>query len=1122
MSGKSTHPSSVPASMLWKNSLDLLRKGASDVANSVQNSVQQVVAEANLGGGLVGGGTSGSSTSGRGEPTETTHDVSTEELNTLNMRLKRAYKREKEANSVLLAERGAVVAFLTQAGILKPQASDATSNSGDDSADTKPAPPSLPIGELQQDFLIREWGLYLRRLGNEEAAERALKVSAALSDETASTAQIETARQATIEPSSFGSNSWDKKEKETVMEKTRVLIEKFKVFQVEKRAVEDFLAAERATTETLRHQIQDLEQQASQQAIAFAAAVSSAAASSAAPLLPPPPSPSQSLSHSLSTESVLQASLAEIEVLKKEILELRESKKTLQSNEAAALSRMVGEVASMRQEGRTVIESLHGELSASRAHVSALERDLYEAKSALSDATAQVAAAQARQAEAELKSTLAASHTGESLSSATDLKQVLEQTEIERDSARAALESARASADDARSEAESARYEAQHAKRREADARTEAASTLDELNSLRSRFDAIRDERDQAMRDYMKIVSEQSNKTAALEDERTTLDETLLNLSRIQEAAEARETTLSSEISTLTDSLTREREAQRTAQKLLDDAISQLSQHQTMFEESKAAKETEIVSLKAKIEEILMKHSLQVDELKNSHKSLVEELSAKIASEKESGDMRSVLALARAKEDALAELNDEVEALRSQASRVKNRNDALESQLTSLQAESTVHISEISSLRAVSDNQQLQLTDMKASLSKASASLLEKERDCKELKDKVVDMEETMRSIVAANASAGAEGSRLSSDLSDLQLQLAEAKEELLKSQESRARVMEKAKAKLREQKQEHSSQLAEFEERANATEQSLRDELVAANGSLVKMRAEAEAALAEATADASRAAESSSQRISELEAAADELRAQARDAARSNARSLASVRKEADDALRVSGEREAELRALKSQAAQSNAALTAERDSLTRRLRALQITLDEERAKISSAEVAAVAIAEAKLSERLAGLDEQRDADKSIIADIRREAEVSLSRVREDLRQAEAAVQEAKAETNRSNAIRSGLLERVKLMQTHQRESQGQIEAAKTMIAQLNAQIAMQHTGGGSGGGGGGASSATSSGAAALASFLTPPPSSYSSTPPQIKEIGKRGMGLGSPANAGRSPRVV
>lgn len=1114
-SGKSTHPSSVPASMLWKNSLDLLRKGASDVANSVQNSVQQVVAEANLGGGLVGGGTSGSSTSGRGEPTETTHDVSNEELNTLNMRLKRAYKREKEANSVLLAERGAVVAFLTQAGILKPQASDATSNSGDDSADTKPAPPSLPIGELQQDFLIREWGLYLRRLGNEEAAERALKVSAALSDETASTAQIETARQATLEPSSFGSNSWDKKEKETVMEKTRVLIEKFKVFQVEKRAVEDFLAAERATNETLRHQIQDLEQQASQQAIAFAAAVSSAAASSAAPL---PHHPSPSLSHSLSTESVLQASLAEIEVLKKEILELRESKKTLQSNEAAALSRMVGEVASMRQEGRTVIESLHGELSASRAHVSALERDLYEAKSALSDATAQVAAAQARQAEAELKSTLAASHTGESLSSATDLKQVLEQTEIERDSARAALESARASADDARSEAESARYEAQHAKRREADARTEAASTLDELNSLRSRFDAIRDERDQAMRDYMKIVSEQSNKTAALEDERTTLDETLLNLSRIQEAAEARETTLSSEISTLTDSLTREREAQRTAQKRLDDTISQLTQHRTMFEESKAAKETEIVSLKAKIEEILMKHSLQLDELKNSHKTLVQELSAKIASEKESGDMRSVLALARAKEDALAELNDEVEALRSQASRVKSRNDALESQLTSLQAESTVHIAEISTLRAMSDNQQLQLTDMKASLSKASASLLEKERDCKELKDKVVDMEETMRSIVAANASAGAEGSRLSSDLSDLQLQLAEAKEELLKSQESRARVMEKAKAKLREQKQEHSSQLAEFEERANATEQSLRDELVAANGSLVKMRAEAEAAVAEATADASRAAESSSQRISELEAAADELKAQARDAARSNARSLASVRKEADDALRVSGEREAELRALKSQAAQSNAALTAERDSLTRRLRALQITLDEERAKISSAEVAAVAIAEAKLSERLAGLDEQRDADKSIIADIRREAEVSLSRVREDLRQAEAAVQEAKAETNRSNAIRSGLLERVKLMQAHQRESQGQIDAAKTMIAQLNAQIAMQHTSGG-GGGGGGASSATSSGAAALASFLTPPPSSYSSTPPHAKEVGKRGMG--SP-NAGRSPRVV
>jgi chromosome segregation ATPase len=1108
-SGKSSssHPSSVPASILWKNSLDMLRKGASDVASSVQ----QVVAEANLGGGIIGGASSGSSGSGRGESSETTaHDVSNEELNTLNMRLKRAYKREKETNSLLLSERSAVVAFLTQAGILKPQASasaDSSSNGGDTASDTRLAPPSLPIGELQQDYLIREWGLYLRRLGNEEAAERALKVSAALSDETASTAQIETARQATIEPSSFG-NSWDKKEKETVMEKTRVLIEKFKVFQVEKRAVEDFLAAERITNETLRHQIQELEQQASQQAIAFAAAVSSAAASAAAPI---------SSSHSMSTESALQASLAEIEVLKKEVLELRESKKTLQSNEAAALSRMVGEVASMRQEGRTVIETLHAELSASRAHVASLERELYEAKSALSDATAQVAAAQARQAEAELKSTLAASHTGESLLSATDLKQVLEQTEIERDSARAALESARATADDARSEAESARYEAQHAKRREADARSEAASTLDELNTLRSRFDAIRDERDQAMRDYMKIVSEQSNKTAALEDERTTLDETLLNLSRIQEAAEARETTLSSEITTLSDSLAKEREALRISQKRLEDTIAQ---HQSVLQEVKVAKEAEIASLKSKLEEVLSKHSLQLDELRNAHKAQVEELSAKIVSEKESGDMRSVLALARAKEDALIELNDEVEALRSQALRVKNRNDTLESQLTSLQAESTVHIAEISSLRALSNNQQTQLAESKASLSKASASLLEKENECKELMNKVADMEETMRSIVAANASAGIEGSRLSSDLSDLQLQLAEAKEELLKSQESRARVMEKAKAKLREQKQEHTNQLAEFEERANATEQSLRDELVAANGSLVKMRAEAEATLAEATADATRAAETASQRISELEAAADELRAQARDSARSNARSLASIRKEADDALRVSGEREAELRALKSQAAQSNAALTAERDSLTRRLRALQITLDEERAKISSAEVAAVAIAEAKLSERLAGLDEQRDADKSIIADIRREAEVSLSRVREELRQAEAAVQEAKAETNRSNAIRSGLLERVKLMQAHQREYQGQIDAAKTMIAQLNAQISMQHAGGGNGGGGG-ASSATSSGAAALASFLIPPPSSQSSPPP-IKEIGKRGMG--SPTSGGKfsSPRVV
>jgi chromosome segregation ATPase len=1119
MSGKNTHPS-LPASMLWKNSLDILRKSASDVANSVQSSVQQVVAEANLGGGIIGGGTSSSSSgtgTGRGESSEgmtTTHDVSNDELNTLNLRLKRAYKREKETNSLLLAERNAIVAFLAQTGILKSQTStlsDATSTSENASSSTV-----FAIGDLQQDYLIREWGLYLRRLGNEEAAERALKVSAALSDETASTAQIESAKVATIEPSNFGNSSWDK-EKETVMEKTRVLIEKFKVFQVEKRAVEDFLAAERITNETLRQQIQDLEQQASQQAKAFAAAVQSSAASAAA---------AASASHSITSESALQASLSEIEVLKREINELKEAKKTAVTNEAAALSRMVGEVASMRQEGRTVIESLHSELSTSRAHVATLERELYEAKSALSDATAQVAAAQARQAEAELKSTLAASHTGESISSATDMKQVLEQTEIERDSARAALESARTSADDARSEAESARYEVQHAKRRETDAKNEALSLHEELKTLRSKFDSMRDERDQAMRDYMKIVSEQSNKTAALEDERTTLDETLLNLSRIQEAAEARETTLSSQITLLSDTLTKERETLRITQKLLDETIAQ---HRLVFEEARVIRESEIADFTSKIEDISTKHSQLVDELKNSHKVQVEELIAKVAIEKESGDRRSVLALARAKEDAMTELQDEVEALRSQALRVKNRNDALESQVTSLQAELTLHISEITSLRALVDSQQQQLGDSKATFSKTSLSLQEKEKEVKELKEKVADMEETMRSIVAANANAGVEGSRLSSDLSDLQLQLAEVKEELLKSQESRNRVMEKAKAKLREQKQEHSNQLAEFEERANATEQALRDEIITANGSLTKMKAESEAAVAEVSAEATRAAEVASQRISELEAAADEMRAQARDAARSNARSLASVRKEADDALRVSGEREAELRALKSHAAQANAALTAERDSLTRRLRALQITLDEERAKISSAEVAAVAIAEAKLSERLAGLDEQRDADKSIIADIRKEADASLAKVREELRQAEAAAQEAKAETNRSNAIRSGLLERVKLMQAYQRESQGQIEAAKTMIAQLNAQIGLNHTTSG----GGGSSSAASSGSNAgyaIASFLTPPLPSHSSTPPSSKEIGKRGLGvpgqsspLGGKFNTlSASPRVV
>ena len=101
--------------------------------------------------------------------------------------------------------------------------------------------------------------------------------------------------------------------------------------------------------------------------------------------------------------------------------------------------------------------------------------------------------------------------------------------------------------------------------------------------------------------------------------------------------------------------------------------------------------------------------------------------------EKESGDRRSVLALARAKEDAMTELQDEVEALRSQALRVKNRNDALESQVTSLQAELTLHISEITSLRALVDSQQQQLGDSKAILSKTSLSLQEKEKEVTEI-----------------------------------------------------------------------------------------------------------------------------------------------------------------------------------------------------------------------------------------------------------------------------------------------------------------------------------------------------------------------------------------------------
>jgi hypothetical protein len=118
-------------------------------------------------------------------------------------------------------------------------------------------------------------------------------------------------------------------------------------------------------------------------------------------------------------------------------------------------------------------------------------------------------------------------------------------------------------------------------------------------------------------------------------------------------------------------------------------------------------------------------------------------------------------------------------------------------------------------------------------------------------------------------------------------------------------------------------------------------------------------------------------------------------------------------------------------------------------------------------------------------GLDEQREADRSIIADIRREAEAGIERLRRDLRLSEAAAQEAQLAAQQANAVRAGLADRVRSLQSALDMERASVSTSKIMIQQLNAQLALVSSSIAAAGGAGlGASLGAS-----LGDALSPPP---------------------------------
>ena len=98
----------------------------------------------------------------------------------------------------------------------------------------------------------------------------------------------------------------------------------------------------------------------------------------------------------------------------------------------------------------------------------------------------------------------------------------------------------------------------------------------------------------------------------------------------------------------------------------------------------------------------------------------------------------------------------------------------------------------------------------------------------------------------------------------------------------------------------------------------------------------------------------------------------------------LAASQEAAEAAERRVVEREAELRLAKQQSAQQLAAAVSERDALSRRLRALQKTLEEERSKVDSSAAAQSEAIQVAVAARVAQLQELKTTDKRIISEVR------------------------------------------------------------------------------------------------------------------------------------------
>jgi early endosome antigen 1 len=397
------------------------------------------------------------------------------------------------------------------------------------------------------------------------------------------------------------------------------------------------------------------------------------------------------------------------------------------------------------------------------------------------------------------------------------------------------------------------------------------------------------------------------------------------------------------------------------------------------------------------------------------------------------------------RERELSAAQSHIQALHGNFDQVSQKNAANEAHLRSLTEE----------LRLKSDDLILK-----------TKTVGELEKRCAEL-DKVTGLlrtqieghESTLAAVLAAKneddsttdslskslEAAKSENQVLASQLSEKAEQVSRLLVELEEAHASKAKSVNKAKEKLRTQSEAYDAIVLELEGKLAAAESKVEDLQVVLDQKSVEFKSNEDGlSLKHAT------------QVANLEATIEELKANQRTAAKANQRKIEALRLEADDALRAVGNREAAMAEASAAAAAERASLMSERDALQRRVHALSAALQTEHDRIASIEASSLTEANSKVASRIQQLEELKDTDKTIIAQVRRDAEEEMKRLRAQLGQEIARADEAVLKENRTSTQLAVLLAEKAAMKGSLRDALSQVEVGKVQIQQLMAQLAL------------------------------------------------------------------